>query len=799
MKLKKSYLLITSAILSTGIASQATAATELEQMVVTATKTEQSIDRVTASVQVITEQDIAKMGASTLKDIFKNSPGLILQYGTFPSGSAASKSSVNIRGVGATGSLWLIDGRRLSGEVKNPYDMDRIPAAMIERIEIVKGPMSALYGADAVGGVINIITKQSKDGFDATIGASYGANADGDGANTQFNASARGGVGKFRGSFYVSTTNATPYTETEKTDTRVGGGKHKPSQIPASPGYLNPNGPSGGKPFYMQANGTVKPMPIAGSDLATDKAAAQAAFDNFTTQVSAKVKDSYDVDITYREKSKVDTVGGRGEYDVTDKLTLGAEFNWFKEKREGVFRGKFHPMGFIPPIGHKLNPIVNHNATTGAPISLFTAQGKLLGKLPAFDVPVNSLDENERLDIAVDASYLVNDDIDVKLRIYNSYYEKRNTTTMSEFADFGYPNEAKSSSSGMNANVDITSYELSSNWQVTKNHLLTGGVEHRTEKREATVFSKKPTMDTREVSYQALYLQDDFTIADDLRFTLGGRHDIYNQNGYTDEHNTKHDSKSESESTFRVGMIKNISKMANLRLSVAQGYRVPDIRELFIQKPTPAGMQLGAQTVDARFGKTAYDLKAEKTLSYEIGLSGKNNSLSYSLVAFHNTIQDKIQKVQRTGGQAGSYYTFENLNDAQTQGAELTVAYAINDSINAKLFWTELDTENKDTGKKLQFNPNRVISLGFNVGLTDSLNMSINATHTGEQYYADKTPTGVVEHTTDAYTLTNLTVDYTLDKFNIYGGINNLADTKVDKRLGSNIGQYYFAGLKVNF
>ncbi|HBQ44813.1 MAG TPA: TonB-dependent receptor, partial [Thiomicrospira sp.] len=93
-----------------------------------------------------------------------------------------------------------------AGEVKNPYDMDRISASMIERIEVVKGPMSALYGADAVGGVINIVTKQPEDGFRADVAVLGGANADGDGANKQLSANVRGGVGKFRGSFYASTT-----------------------------------------------------------------------------------------------------------------------------------------------------------------------------------------------------------------------------------------------------------------------------------------------------------------------------------------------------------------------------------------------------------------------------------------------------------------------------------------------------------------------------------------------------------------------------------------------------------------
>lgn len=130
-----------------------------EVLVTTATKTEKSIDGVTASILVITQEEIEKMGAESLKDIINKTAGLTVQYGTFPSASSKSKSSISIRGMSANGTLFLLDGRRLAGEVRNPYDLDRIPASSVERIEIVKGPMSSLYGADATGGIINIITK----------------------------------------------------------------------------------------------------------------------------------------------------------------------------------------------------------------------------------------------------------------------------------------------------------------------------------------------------------------------------------------------------------------------------------------------------------------------------------------------------------------------------------------------------------------------------------------------------------------------------------------------------------------
>ena len=168
------------------------------------TRTARPLDSVTASVQVINASDIRRMGAQTVKEVFENTPGLTLQYGTFPSASSVSKSSVSLRGMGANGTLWLLDGRRLSGEVKNPYDMDRLPASMIERIEVVKGPMSALYGADAVGGVINIITRKPEPGLQGDISARFGANDEGDSGNGNLNGNIRGGSERLLFNLYVS-------------------------------------------------------------------------------------------------------------------------------------------------------------------------------------------------------------------------------------------------------------------------------------------------------------------------------------------------------------------------------------------------------------------------------------------------------------------------------------------------------------------------------------------------------------------------------------------------------------------
>ena len=769
----------------------------LDEVFVSATRTKKSIDRVTASVEVINVKDIERMGAQTVKDIFQNTPGLNLQYGTFPSASSKSKSSVTIRGIGGAGTLWLLDGRRISSEVKNPYEMDRIPASMIERIEIIKGSMSALYGADAMGGVINIITKKSKGVFVGDVSVSYGANADGDGVNFPINANIRGGIGNLRYSVYGSYQNRDPYTELEKTNTKVGGEHHTPSQLPNSPTYLNPNGPTGGKPFYLQADGSVKPKPINPVNLSTDKVAAQNAFSQFSSTVSNNIKDSYDIDVTYLEDSDVATIGGRVDYDFSDIFTAGFDINYFKEDRKGVYKGFFHPMGLISPIGHKVNPIVGYNPDN-TPISFFDKFGKVRGKIPAWDVPVNSKDNNYRLDASIDFTYTPSDQLKLFARVYRSFYEKINTTTMKEFSDFGYPSEEKSAASGMSANVTITSFETYATWVATQKQTIVLGGEYRTEGREATVFSQGPEFDERNVNYLAFYLQDEWKITDDLNLTIGGRYDAYTQDSYIDDLKNNHEENTNDKFTFRIGAVKKFDKLFKLRANFAQGYRVPDIRELFIQKLTPAGLQLGAHTVSPQFNKTLYDIKPESINTYELAANGSSSNFSYELIGFYNDVTNMIEKVAVDSNSDNKidYFTFINLASATTFGFELRLKYNLLENVNVDFFWSELKTENKETDNDLEFNPERRVNLGLNWDVNKNLNFNTMITYIGEQYFA----LGGTDMKTNDYTLVNLNTRYKLNSnFELFGGINNVFNAEVDKLLGSNVGPFFFAGIKAKF
>ncbi|HHD7473777.1 TPA: TonB-dependent receptor [Klebsiella oxytoca] len=137
-----------------------------ETMVVTASPIEKSMKEAPASMSVITQKDIQQnisKSANDITDLLEQVPGISKAITTNASGTG-----IQIRGMPAAYTLILVDGRRLGSSYntrrvqQDSYDdMNWVPVEDIERIEIVKGPMSALYGSDAMGGVVNIITKKN--------------------------------------------------------------------------------------------------------------------------------------------------------------------------------------------------------------------------------------------------------------------------------------------------------------------------------------------------------------------------------------------------------------------------------------------------------------------------------------------------------------------------------------------------------------------------------------------------------------------------------------------------------------
>lgn len=142
-----------------------------EEVVVTATRIPQKVSATSQHVTVITADEIAAGGYQSLVELLQARGGV---EGT-ASGGPGQPSAVFIRGAEARHTLVLIDGLRINSPANGGTPYENIPLRQIERIEIVPGPLSSVYGSDAIGGVIQIFTRRGADGASARVEAgSYG-------------------------------------------------------------------------------------------------------------------------------------------------------------------------------------------------------------------------------------------------------------------------------------------------------------------------------------------------------------------------------------------------------------------------------------------------------------------------------------------------------------------------------------------------------------------------------------------------------------------------------------------------
>lgn len=140
---------------------------ELEDIVVTASGYEQNIIEAPATITNIEKEQIQNRAVQDIKDVLDDIAGVSIEGG----GGKLNNSSINIRGLGEEYVLFLIDGKPQgqagqvshSGFTDQPNTSFLPPASAIERVEVIKGPMSSLYGSEAMGGVINVITKKVPD------------------------------------------------------------------------------------------------------------------------------------------------------------------------------------------------------------------------------------------------------------------------------------------------------------------------------------------------------------------------------------------------------------------------------------------------------------------------------------------------------------------------------------------------------------------------------------------------------------------------------------------------------------
>ncbi len=138
---------------------------KVDPVVVTATTIATPAEQLGVALSVITGEDFKTYHYSTVDDAFRNIPGVnVTQLGSY-----GKTSSLSIRGANANQVLILVDGVRVSSPTLGQTDLSDISPDLIDRIEVIRGGQATLYGADAIGGVVNIITKKGTGPFSAIV------------------------------------------------------------------------------------------------------------------------------------------------------------------------------------------------------------------------------------------------------------------------------------------------------------------------------------------------------------------------------------------------------------------------------------------------------------------------------------------------------------------------------------------------------------------------------------------------------------------------------------------------------
>lgn len=151
--------------------AQASAPADLDQVVVTGTRTAVTVDASLAAVEVIDRAQIERSQAHSLPELLRGRAGMTVGN----NGGLGKQSSVFLRGSESNHVLVLVDGVRIGSANFDLAAFQDLPLEMVERIEIVRGPRSSLYGSDAIGGVIQVFTRRDRGGYAPRFHAGAGS------------------------------------------------------------------------------------------------------------------------------------------------------------------------------------------------------------------------------------------------------------------------------------------------------------------------------------------------------------------------------------------------------------------------------------------------------------------------------------------------------------------------------------------------------------------------------------------------------------------------------------------------
>ena len=158
------------ASMTPALAQEAATAEALETVVVTGSRLKQANLESSSPITQVTAADITTQGVTRIEDLINQLPQAFAAQNATVANGASGTATVNLRGLGSSRTLVLVDGRRMpyGGVSSSAADLNQIPTQLVERVEVLTGGSSAVYGSDAISGVVNFITRKDFEGVEVS-------------------------------------------------------------------------------------------------------------------------------------------------------------------------------------------------------------------------------------------------------------------------------------------------------------------------------------------------------------------------------------------------------------------------------------------------------------------------------------------------------------------------------------------------------------------------------------------------------------------------------------------------------
>lgn len=679
--------------------------------VVTATKTQLEKKEVPQSVEVITEQKIKELGAYSVQDALRLANNIDVQD------NGMTGNQVQLRGNSTMHTLILVDGKRMAAEntqsSQNAYELKRINISDVERIEIIRSNGSALYGSDAIGGVINIITKKSTT---PSISVNMHTGTKDEATSFMYSSGKQG-----------------------KLSLKIGGGIEKVRKLDSG--------------VYKNYSKNKTTGAVTSTDASSTNMYGTRRFLNTGLSYSFDDNHSLDFDMNFmREQLKSFSWNSMAtDYTETQMTTLLG----FLRKQAiagGAPAAMVNSQAFVNGLLKKGYTMEQLNASMPDPTTI--------KKYPQLS---SHFYDNTRSDYSL--GYNGKDGKhDYNFRTYFSELRKENTswyknlnTNTTKFVDFDQNNYKQLVVEGKDS------------YKMDENNTLTFGAEYKkdimngthlkgrgSDLHDVTVNGKSKTSSEVSSETAAVYLQNEWKIGDKLLLIPAVRIDHHDSFG--------------THTSPKLGATYKLSENARVKANWGKGYRAPTLYELYSQMEKVGMAPMPVNVIGNP------NLQPEESTNFDFGFEAEKGKVNGKVTYYHNKIKNMIDGGDYDPDKLAQniiWSEYINRGEVEIKGLESEIGYNFDEHWSVRGVYNYLDAKDLETGDRLAYRArhNGLLQLTYTDAKENPLTVNLY-----NRYYFNYHQSNTDGYQQDySYSTTGLTVSKQFNKnYRVYAGVDNI-------------------------